>query len=719
MKTISILHVDGDRSFSESFSAALFEESDRFSIRSEQRVSDAVDHLTDSRERIDCIVSEYDLPETTGLDFLSAVRDEHPELPFILFTGTERDSIASEAISEGVTDYVRKGDDEQYTLLANRLEGFVEQYRSRSRRDQVYHALEAATEGIGLLDERGRYVYLNDAYAELYDYDRDDLVGTHWERLYPEDEADRFHEEILPILERDGTWSGHSLGKRATGETFSEELSLTKLSTDGHVCVVRDVSRRLERERQFETLATTLQGMVYRCRNEPSWPMETVHGNIEEFLGYTAAGLASQQPSWGELIHPDDRETVWRSIQDALAASERFELTYRVIDSDGDIKWVIERGCGVYDQNGSVEAVEGLVTDITDRKRREEELEWKTQAIDEAPLGIVMSDPNQGDNPITYVNDRFSELTGYSKDEVRGRNCRFLQGPLTDEEPIQQIRDAIATEESIGVDLLNYRKEKIPFWNHVQITPITDDDGTLTHFVGFQNDITSRVEHERRIEILNRMLLHNIRNNLNILLGYLSILAERLPTETELIADVRAPIDRLIESSEKARQIESRLESASFQPERLNLEQLLEKALAHGWEIDGNAEIRSDVDPDCCVLASESVAVALRELIENAVKYTTEAQPTVTITTDTKTVDFPQQDETRDAVVIHIDDTNTTISDLDRTRLLGNEESAVHHGSGLGLWIVHWIVTMSGGLITHTPREPRGNRISVTLLRPE
>ncbi|WP_276255727.1 PAS domain S-box protein [Halomontanus rarus] len=719
MNEITILHVDGDPSFSESFSTTISGENDQFSILSELRVSDAIGHLTDSQRRIDCIVSECDLPETTGIDFLSAVRDEDTELPFILFTGTESNSAASDAISKGATDYLRKGDDDQYTLLANRIEGFVERYRSRSRRDRVYDALEAATEGIGLLDERGHYVYLNDAYAELYDYDRDDLIGTHWERLYPENEADRFHDDILPKLEREGTWSGHSLGKRATGETFSEELSLTKLATGGHVCVVRDVTRRLERERQFETLASTLQGIVYRCRNEPGWPMETVHGNIEEFLGYTTAALVSHQPSWGEIIHPDDRETVWRSTQDALAASERFELTYRVIDSEGQVKWVIERGRGIYDQSGTVEAIEGLITDITDRKRREKELEWKTQAMDEAPLGIVMSDPSRDDNPITYVNDRFCELTGYSKDEVRGQNGRFLQGPLTDEEPVQQIRDAIAAEETVEVDLLNYRNEKIPFWNHLQITPITDDDGTLTHFVGFQNDITFRVEHERRIEILNRILLHNIRNNLNILLGYLSNLAEHLSTETELIADVRAPVNRLLESSEKARQIESRLESASFKPERLDLEQLVEKALAHGREVDGNAEIRSNVDRDCCVLAPESVSVALQELTGNAVKHATEAQPTVTVTTDTMTVDFPQQDETRDAVVIHIDDTNSMISDLDRTRLLGNEESAVHHGSGLGLWIVHWIVTMSGGLITHTPREPRGNRISVTLLRPE
>ncbi|WP_281282401.1 ATP-binding protein [Salinadaptatus halalkaliphilus] len=106
-----------------------------------------------------------------------------------------------------------------------------------------------------------------------------------------------------------------------------------------------------------------------------------------------------------------------------------------------------------------------------------------------------------------------------------------------------------------------------------------------------------------------------------------------------------------------------------------------------------------------------------RALIENAMTHSSDPTPTVSVTAESGNVVLPPEPTKKAVVNVHIEDSNSVITDLDRTRLLGDEESPVHHGSGLGLWVANWVVTMSGGFISHTERNPQGNRVTITLLR--
>jgi PAS domain S-box-containing protein len=130
----------------------------------------------------------------------------------------------------------------------------------------------------------------------------------------------------------------------------------------------------------------------------------------------------------------------------------------------------------------------------------------KQRAIDEAPIGITIADATRSDEPLVYINDAFEQLTGYSKERAIGRNCRFLQGEDSDPEAVAKMRAAIAAEEPVSVELKNYQKDGEPFWNRVDIAPITDLDGEVSHFVGFQTDITDRKRAEMEIEQQRREL---------------------------------------------------------------------------------------------------------------------------------------------------------------------------------------------------------------------
>ncbi|MEN9528917.1 MAG: hypothetical protein RI932_790 [Pseudomonadota bacterium] len=138
--------------------------------------------------------------------------------------------------------------------------------------------------------------------------------------------------------------------------------------------------------------------------------------------------------------------------------------------------------------------------DITELKRTEEELRLKSIAIERANDGIVLTDPTLPDNPIVYVSYGFLKLTGYTQEEVIGRNCRFMQGPESDPTVIKRMRDAIANEQSFVGEIVNYRKDGKAWVNRLKLEPVRNEEGKLIRYVGVQLDVTAakKLESERK-----------------------------------------------------------------------------------------------------------------------------------------------------------------------------------------------------------------------------
>lgn len=113
-------------------------------------------------------------------------------------------------------------------------------------------------------------------------------------------------------------------------------------------------------------------------------------------------------------------------------------------------------------------------------------------AIQATRMAMIVTDPRQDDNPIVFANDAFLTLTGYSRDEVIGRNCRFLQGPDTDPDPVTRLRDAIANGEDAAVDILNYRQDGSTFWNAVCLSPVRGKTGEIAYFLASLHDVSDR-----------------------------------------------------------------------------------------------------------------------------------------------------------------------------------------------------------------------------------
>lgn len=138
-------------------------------------------------------------------------------------------------------------------------------------------------------------------------------------------------------------------------------------------------------------------------------------------------------------------------------------------------------------------------------------LQLMERAIGASSCGITISDVRLPDQPLIYVNAAFERLTGYTPEEVLGKNCRFLQGPDRSQPPLIDLRAAVKAGKDCLVVLQNYRKDGTPFWNELILSPVLDDAGTLTHFIGVQTDITRRKQAEEALQQAHDCLEQKVR----------------------------------------------------------------------------------------------------------------------------------------------------------------------------------------------------------------
>ncbi|MDS0222495.1 response regulator [Haloarcula sp. S1AR25-5A] len=204
---VTVLHVDDDSSFTEIVSEFLEREDAVVSVESATSVEEALTVLRN--EPVDCIVSDYDMPNRDGLDFLELVRDDYPELPFILFTGKGSEEIASRAISAGVTDYLQKETGtEQYTVLANRIQNAVRSARAETavqRTEDRYHNLvDTAPIPILLFDRDWKALYANEAAVTFLDADSfAEIAGKKASDFLHPDEQDTARERFQRLMRDD------------------------------------------------------------------------------------------------------------------------------------------------------------------------------------------------------------------------------------------------------------------------------------------------------------------------------------------------------------------------------------------------------------------------------------------------------------------------------------------------------------------------------------
>jgi PAS domain S-box-containing protein len=339
-------------------------------------------------------------------------------------------------------------------------------------------------------------------------------------------------------------------------------------------------------------------------------------------------------------------------------------------------------------------AVQLVVRDLSNERRRERQLDLYARAIESAAQGITIADAGQPDNPIVYANPAFERITGYSLPEILGRNCRFLQGEDTDPEQVAELRAAIDAERAVSVELLNYRNDGTPFWNRLDVVPVSDDDGEVTHFLGLQRDVTMEKRREQRLAVLDRVLRHNLRNRLAVIKGYAQRIAEGVDDPATEAGNVVNAADDLLDLTENIRQFRDVVLSEETALTRRNLAVDVGRAIEDVSTQFPDAAITYEAPETAYASVHDSVPIAVEELLELAVEDDpASANLTVTVTGDA-------------TPSIRLRDDGDTLSEGDVATIVEGTETPLQHPLGVELWFVKWAVEHSNGSFVVDGTDP-------------
>ncbi|WP_302083842.1 PAS domain-containing protein [Salinibaculum rarum] len=372
---INVLHVDDDPGLAEVIATQLERADDTLNVEMVTSASDGLDYL--AANQVHCIISDYDMSRQNGIEFLEEIREDYPDLPFILYTAKGNEDIASEAISAGVTDYFQKESViDQYDVLANRVRNLVQRYRSEQRTRRQQKAIESAQEGISILNTEGEYLYVNQAYADLYGYDPEAMVGEHWELAYPDGETPFECENIHQSVLEDGLWSGETTGVKADGETFPIEQVVSRTKDEEIVCTVRDLTDQREREKELQLKNHAVEaapvGITITDPTQDENPIIYANKEFESVTGYDREEIIGQNPRF--LQGDDTSEEPVATMREGIDAEEPVTVELQNYRKDGTKFWNRVSIAPMHDEDGSVKNYVGFQEDITDYKRYTENL---------------------------------------------------------------------------------------------------------------------------------------------------------------------------------------------------------------------------------------------------------------------------------------------------------------------------------------------------------
>ncbi len=482
----------------------------------------------------------YDPEEVIGMNVLDYV---HPDdLPHVL--EQTKKALAEDGIARNVAEYRFRHKSGTWLwvesvgtyLLDNpAVRGVVVNARNITRRKEAEEKLREAEEhlrsafedaaiGVALVappsypDLDRRYLRVNRALCEMLGYTEDQLLSmTSTQVTHPED-LERSRSRMERMLEEGE--SKYTIQKRYIRSDGRVVWALLNVSLvrgpdgepDHFISQFQDITKRKEAEeklkeseRRYATLISNAHAYVYRCRNEPHRPMEFVSGNVRQLTGYEPGDLLSGgRLSYGDLVSEEERRRLWEEVQAALTEHRGFELRYMIRRKDGEVRHVREYGQGVYGKTGEVEAVEGLVYDVTEEVLGQERLrdaEERYRTLVESIPAITYIQEIADPSRTIYLSPQYECILGYTLEEslVPGHWVEIVH-PDDREAVLEEDRRTNETGDPFAMEYRQFTKDGRVVWLRDEARLVRDEHGDPKYWLGVQYDITERRTLENQLE---------------------------------------------------------------------------------------------------------------------------------------------------------------------------------------------------------------------------
>jgi len=429
-----------------------------------------------------------------------------------------------------------------------------------------------------------------------------------------------------------------------------------------------------------------------------------VNAAVERILGYDPASLTGECAF--DYVHPEDVGAVRRAFERVVESDSPTEATaeYRHRAWDGSWVWLESRL-----SNPSDPPFDGYVVssrDVTDRVRAEREHESTVANLADiaAASGDVLWLFDADWSELLFVNDAVEAVYGIAPDALEADPTQFLSA--VHPEDVSTVESAMARltgGEPVDIEYRVHPGEQYRRWVWVQGYPVFED-GAVARVAGFSRDVTDRKRRERQLVVLDNLLRHNLRNDLNVVMGLADSIEAVAPETADRTAVIRQTVSDLLSSAEKERDVIELL-TEKRPPQPVALDVVVSAAVERVRERRPAADVEVTEMESVTVRARPELEAAVVELIYNAIDHSDTATPRVRVAVSRR----------GSVAEVSVSDASTPIPDMEAAVLTGDHDMTdLYHSSGLGLWLVYWTVALSGGEVA-VETDADGNRVTLSL----
>ena len=701
---IRVLHVDDEPEFGDMVAEFLEREDAQLDVTSVTSAAAGIERLDGAQ--FDCVVSDYDMPDQNGLQFFESVRDSHPDLPFILFTGKGSEDVASDAISAGVDDYLQKqGGTGQYTLLAHRITNTVAQYRSKQEIEASQERLSLFFEQppLGALEwtESFDVARMNEKAEEILGFTEEELVGSSWRRLIPESEQDGVAELFAEMLTESKAYDIEQETLTSDGERIRCEWHHRVVRDElGDVITIfskfQNVSQRVKREKELaeeraftEQALDTLEDVFYVVETDGT--LTRWNERLGAVTGHSDVTLDGKDIR--TLFAEDDHDRISGAIEEAIETGTA-TVEARLLTAAGEEVSYELTGKRLTDPHGEFVGIVGIGRDLSERKERKAEIQFARDLLDQTEriADVGGWEIETATDEVFWTENLFDMLgVDYGQAPPLGEALDVYL-----EEDRQRVANAIETAvaaaESFDVEARFERHDGELRWFRIQGKPVLQD-GEVVRLRGAVQDITDHKQREKQLEQFASIVSHDLRNPLNVAEGRLELAREECDSEH---------LPSVAQAHERMRDLIADLLELARGDERVSAMELVDLGELAGqcWNAveTGDAALVNEAETHFHADQSQ-----LRQLLENLIRNAVEhGGDDVTITIGDQPDGF------------YVADDGQGIPPEDREQVFEPGYSTSTEGTGFGLSIIRQITEAHGWTVSLDTSTDGGIRFDVT-----
>ncbi|MCD5361299.1 PAS domain-containing hybrid sensor histidine kinase/response regulator [Chromobacterium aquaticum] len=387
-----------------------------------------------------------------------------------------------------------------------REQGMRQEQEAHLNTLQLLEALvDSSDDAIFAKDRQGRYLLFNQAAGRFVGKSGEEMLGKDDRVLFPAEQAEMLMAIGRQVLADDCVQSCEEVLDTTLGRRVFLATKGPLRNNKGEVIGIFGISRDVTEQKLAQEALRDSEQRLRLAQDGAHiglWDWDAGSKRIYfspecERLYGAAPGALQSRDDWQRRVLPEDWLEIEKQWRPPLGSDAAFEAEYRVFHESGELRWLCAKGRFYLDAEGGVERLSGICMDITERKLAEEQLRKLSLAVEQSPESVIITDVQAN---IEYVNEAFVQSTGYSREEVLGRNPRLLQSGLTPRATYQALWNALRQGQPWHGEMINRRKNGELYHEFAAISPIRQQDGHISHFVAVKEDVTEKKRLHEELE---------------------------------------------------------------------------------------------------------------------------------------------------------------------------------------------------------------------------